>query len=269
MELRFGDGASPWIITVEAVRDGGTACVQLDVPAGVGWHEWLERHGRLPLPPYIIRPGALPDAMDEEGYQTHYARVPGAVAAPTAGLHFTPELDARLKAAGIGLAALTLHVGPGTFKPITAEDLSGHEMEAEYYEIPPLTLHAVAETRRLGGRVIAVGTTTARALESAASAGFAMPSTPRPPASPGPEGGGAAASGLTTLFIRPGHIWRVVDGIMTNFHLPRTTLLAMISAMAGRERLLAAYDHALRSGYRFYSYGDAMLVLPDADVGFH
>jgi S-adenosylmethionine:tRNA ribosyltransferase-isomerase len=201
----------------------------------------LERLGEIPLPPYLDREA---DARDEIDYQTIFAAQPGAVAAPTAGLHFTPELLDRLERRGVRRVALTLHVGPGTFRPVTAADPTLHRMDAERYVIPPEVAAAVGETRRRGGRVVAVGTTVVRALEAAAG-----------------DEGVRAGAGRTDLFIRPGHRFRVVDGLLTNFHLPRSTLLMLVSAFAGRERVLAAYREAIEAGYRFYSYGDAMLAL--------
>jgi S-adenosylmethionine:tRNA ribosyltransferase-isomerase len=192
----------------------------------------IERAGELPLPPYL---GREETPADRERYQTVYARSPGAVAAPTAGLHFTERVLAELDTRGIRRATLTLHVGPGTFLPVRGEDLSRHRMHAERYEIPGATAAAVRDA----ARVIAVGTTSLRALEAS---------------------GGAAGPGSTALFITPGHEFRVVDALLTNFHLPRSTLVMLVSALAGRERLLAAYAEAVREGYRFYSYGDAMLV---------
>ncbi len=208
----------------------------------------LERLGHVPLPPYIKRPDA---AEDRERYQTVYARRPGAIAAPTAGLHFTHELMAELERRGIGVAELTLHVGIGTFKPVTAELVHEHRMEAERYEIGEAAAAALRAVRERGGRVVAVGTTVVRALESAARAGGADPSG---------RGGVAAGAGETDLFIRPGFEFRVVDLLFTNFHLPRSTLLMLVAAFAGRERVLAAYAEAIEQGYRFYSYGDAMLA---------
>ena len=203
---------------------------------------WLERVGDVPLPPYIRRP-AGPSPADRERYQTVYARVPGAVAAPTAGLHLTPALLDAVRAAGIAVASCTLHVGPGTFLPIRAEMLDGHEMASERYDLPVATVDAIARTRSAGGRVVAVGTTTVRALESAAASDALRP------------GGGEAH-----LFIRPGHRFRVVDALLTNFHLPRSTLLALVAAFAGWATIRAAYDEAVRRRYRFYSFGDAMLI---------
>ncbi len=207
----------------------------------------LERLGHVPLPPYIKRPDA---PADRERYQTVYARRPGAIAAPTAGLHFTSELLAELERQGIRVAQLTLHVGIGTFKPVTAELVHEHRMDAERYEIGKETAAAVAAARERGGRVVAVGTTVVRALESAARAA----------GDPSGRGEIAAGAAETELFIRPGFEFRVVDLLLTNFHLPRSTLLMLVAAFAGRERVLAAYAEAIEKGYRFYSYGDAMLA---------
>jgi S-adenosylmethionine:tRNA ribosyltransferase-isomerase len=204
--------------------------------------EWLERVGEVPLPPYIRRLGG-PSPADRERYQTVYARVPGAVAAPTAGLHVTHELLADVRAADVEVAALTLHVGPGTFLPIRTDDLDQHVMLPEPYTVPPATAAAIAAARARGGRVVAVGTTTVRALESAAVEGVVR-----------------AGAGDATLFIRPGHRFAVVDALLTNFHLPRSTLLALVTAFAGWDRVRAAYEEAVRRRYRFYSFGDAMLV---------
>jgi S-adenosylmethionine:tRNA ribosyltransferase-isomerase len=203
---------------------------------------WLDRVGEVPLPPYIRRAGG-PAPADRERYQTVYARVPGSVAAPTAGLHLTPALLEALGAAGIAIARLTLHVGPGTFLPIRTDVLEEHVMASEPYEIPPAAAEAITTARARGGRVVAVGTTTVRALESSAVDGWL-----------------AAGGGEATLFIRPGHRFRAVDAMLTNFHLPRSTLLALVAAFVGWDRLRAAYEEAVRSGYRFYSFGDAMLV---------
>jgi S-adenosylmethionine:tRNA ribosyltransferase-isomerase len=216
----------------------------IDVPA------LLARYGELPLPPYIKRPDG-PLAVDGERYQTIFAARDGAVAAPTAGLHFTPALLAALDAAGVRRACLTLVVGPGTFLPVRADNVRDHRMEPEWVELPTATAAAVVQTRAAGGRVIAVGTTSARALESAARASALDP-------------GGAVAGGTRSFwadaFILPGFRFQVVDALLTNFHLPRSTLLMLVSALAGRERILAAYAVAVRERYRFYSYGDAMLI---------
>jgi S-adenosylmethionine:tRNA ribosyltransferase-isomerase len=198
--------------------------------------------GEMPLPPYIRRPA--PEAEDVERYQTVFARAPGAVAAPTAGLHLTRAVLDALAGAGIGFAELVLHVGPGTFRPLGEAELSAGRLPPEAFELPAATAHAIAATRARGGRIIAVGTTTTRVLESRARAvGTLEPGV-----------------GETDLFVRPGHRFRVVDALLTNFHLPRSSLLLLVAAFAGRERVLAAYAEALAEGYRFYSYGDAMLI---------
>ena len=201
----------------------------------------LKEIGETPLPPYIDRPV---EPRDRERYQTVYAARPGAVAAPTAGLHFTPALLAALERRGIRQASLTLHVGPGTFRPVKAENPEEHVMDSERFEIPEATAEAVAATRRNGRRVVAVGTTVVRSLETAATS----------------DGLVAAGAGRTGLYIRPGYGFRVVDRLITNFHLPRSTLLMLVCAFAGRNRVLDAYRQAVGSGFRFYSYGDAMLV---------
>ena len=208
----------------------------------------LEAAGRMPLPPYIRRETEDGDfaAMDQERYQTVFARVEGAVAAPTAGLHFTPELLQAIRDRGVNVASLTLHVGVGTFLPVRVEELERHVMHAEAYTLPEETAEAIRRTRDAGGRVIAVGTTVVRTLEGAA----------------GPNGVLVPGSGRCNLFIRPGYRFRNVDAMITNFHLPRSTLLMLVSAFAGRERILAAYAEAIRAGYRFYSYGDAMFLTP-------
>ncbi len=203
--------------------------------------DYLAAHAAIPLPPYITRAAT---GADEARYQTVYARHPGAVAAPTAGLHFDPPLFDALQAAGVEMAWVTLHVGAGTFLPVQVDDIAAHTMHAEWYRIPAGTVAAVARTRALGGRVTAVGTTTLRALESAADA----------------EGCLHAGEAETALFVRPGHRFRVVDRLITNFHLPRSTLLMLVSAFGGVEPVRAAYRHAIDAGYRFFSYGDAMFI---------
>ena len=208
--------------------------------------EFFEHFGAVPLPPYISR---APDAADRERYQSLLARVPGAVAAPTASLHFDQPLLDELAARQIGRTTLTLHVGAGTFQPVRSEDLNTHVMHAERYEISAGVVDAVRRTRTAGGRVIAVGTTVARALESAVVAGQLC-----------------AGAAETRLFIRPGFRFSVVDGLITNFHLPGSTLLMLVAAYAGRERVLAAYAHAVQQRYRFFSYGDAMLLWPATGV---
>jgi len=201
--------------------------------------ELLERHGEVPLPPYIER---APEAEDLERYQTVWSRAPGAVAAPTAGLHFSPELLDRLEARGVERVSVTLHVGAGTFQPVRVEDLATHVMHSERYEVPQAAADAIARCRARGGRVVAVGTTVVRTLESVVD----------------DAGTVAAASGETRLFIAPGFRFRAVDRLITNFHLPESTLLMLVCAFAGTDPVLAAYGEAVRERYRFFSYGDAM-----------
>jgi S-adenosylmethionine:tRNA ribosyltransferase-isomerase len=203
--------------------------------------DFFERCGSVPLPLYISR---APDAHDRERYQSLFARVPGAVAAPTASLHFDATLLAALSARGVQSATVTLHVGAGTFQPLRSDDIEEHVMHSERYTVPATTVEAIDRTRTRGGRVIAVGTTVARSLESAASESL------------------RASSGDTALFIRPGFRFRVVDGLVTNFHLPGSTLLMLVAAYAGLESALGAYRHAVQQRYRFFSYGDAMLIWP-------
>ena len=200
----------------------------------------LERHGHVPLPPYITHEDA-PD--DVERYQTVFAAKPGAVAAPTASLHFDAALLAALEARGVRRAAVTLHVGAGTFQPVRTENLDEHKMHVERYEVDAATVAAIAETKARGGRVVAAGTTSLRALESAARGGALE-----------------ASAGDTDLFIRPGYAFRVVDALVTNFHLPKSTLLMLVSAFSGTEHVRALYRHAVEARYRFFSYGDAMLL---------
>lgn len=226
--------------TWTAALGDGRWRLRLEVPGAVA--AWLERVGEVPLPPYIRRP-AGPTAADRERYQTTFARVPGAVAAPTAGLHFTPELLGAAEERGIGHATLTLHVGPGTFLPLRGGDLETHRMAPERYALPAATAARIEATRSAGGRVVAVGTTTVRALESAAADGVLR-----------------AGDGEAALLIRPGHRFRTVDAVLTNFHLPGTPLLALVAAFAGQPVMAAAYAEAIRRRYRFYSYGDAMLI---------
>ena len=202
----------------------------------------LAQHGETPLPPYITH---APESRDDARYQTVYARAPGAVAAPTAGLHFDEALLAAMEAKGVRIARLTLHVGAGTFQPVRTDDVSRHVMHAEWYSIPEATADAVRDARARGGKVIAVGTTALRALESAAA-----------------EGGVASGSAETRLFIVPGYAFRVVDRLVTNFHLPRSTLLMLVSAFAGADNIRRAYAHAIAHRYRFFSYGDAMFLEP-------
>jgi S-adenosylmethionine:tRNA ribosyltransferase-isomerase len=202
----------------------------------------LERHGQTPLPPYIRR-GRESDG-DRRAYQTVYARRPGSAAAPTAGLHFTDSVLDRLAGRGIACVDLTLHVGPGTFRPITADRLEDHVMHAEWAELPGGSAGVLEARRGQGGRIVAVGTTSARTLETAAASGTLRP-----------------FAGETRLFIRPGHVFRGLDALITNFHLPRSSLLVLVAALAGEELIRAAYAEAIRCRYRFFSYGDAMIIL--------
>lgn len=238
--LDLGEGVGARVLG----RDGGAWSVGLE---GGGSDPWaaVERRGEMPLPPYILREeGDRRGEADRERYQTVFARVPGAVAAPTAGLHFTHETFGALRARGVRLANLTLHVGMGTFIPVRSERAEDHVLHSETCELPAPTAAAVAETRRSGKRVVAVGTTVVRTLEwRAREDGTVQPGV-----------------GRCDLFILPGHRFRVVDALVTNFHLPRSTLLMLVCAFAGRDRVLAAYAEAIRERYRFYSYGDAMFV---------
>ena len=214
---------------------------RLRFPDGAAVFELLERHGSVPLPPYIAR---APQTADERRYQTVYARAPGAVAAPTAGLHFDEPLLAALAARGVQFAYVTLHVGAGTFQPVRVKDLAKHRMHGERYDIPPATVAAIEAARKRRSKLVAVGTTTVRCLEASAAV----------------HGAPVAGEAETDLFIIPGFGFRVVDQLITNFHLPRSTLLVLVSAFAGIEPVRKAYRHAVEQRYRFYSYGDAMLV---------
>jgi len=219
--------------------DGDFFALELLEP-GDFW-ELSERYGKLPLPPYIEHPA---EGADETRYQTVYAREPGAVAAPTAGLHFDEAMLETLRAQGIGTAFVTLHVGAGTYRPVRVEKIADHRMHSERYEIPPATAEAIAATRAAGGRVIAVGTTSLRSLESAGNL----------------DGSVSAGASETDIFITPGYRFKVVDRLLTNFHLPKSTLLMLVSAFAGYDAISAAYAHAVAERYRFFSYGDAMLL---------
>jgi S-adenosylmethionine:tRNA ribosyltransferase-isomerase len=250
VQLRAGKPIRPGL---EIATAGGA--VQILSQQQDLWHvrtpgaalEFFETHGAVPLPPYIQRAVA---AEDRERYQSIFARDPGAVAAPTASLHFDADLVAALEARGVRRTCVTLHVGAGTFQPVRNPDLERHVLHEERAAVPAEACEAIAETRRRGKRVIAVGTTVVRALEAAALSADAAGSGPVP------------WCGDTRLFIRPGFRFRVIDGLLTNFHLPESTLLMLVCALAGRERVLAAYAHAVRSRYRFFSYGDAMFVTP-------
>jgi S-adenosylmethionine:tRNA ribosyltransferase-isomerase len=244
--VRIGDridfGSCVSAIAAERGEDGA---ILLDFEGEEPVELLLERAGRMPLPPYIA--GKRPaDARDLDDYQTMFAKEKGAVAAPTAALHFTPRLMASLAEAGIASETLTLHVGAGTFLPVKADDTDEHQMHAEWGRIDAATADRLNAVRRNGGRVIAVGTTSLRLLESAA----------------GEDGGIRPFEGDTAIFITPGYRFRAVDGLMTNFHLPKSTLFMLVSALMGREHMQAAYAHAIAGGYRFYSYGDASLLLP-------
>jgi S-adenosylmethionine:tRNA ribosyltransferase-isomerase len=223
---------------VLAAADGETR--QVSFAACTDFFAWLERAGQVPLPPYIRR---APVASDRERYQTVFAAERGAVAAPTAGLHFTAELLERIRRRGVEIATVTLHVGLGTFMPMRVENPLEHRMHTEWYRVPEETARAVAACRSRGGRVVAVGTTVTRTLEHAGASGSLR-----------------AGSGETDIFIFPGYEFRVVDALVTNFHLPKSTLLMLVSAFAGREHVLHAYAEAVSRGFRFYSYGDAMFI---------
>jgi S-adenosylmethionine:tRNA ribosyltransferase-isomerase len=245
--LDFGAGGVGLSATIVKRGDRGAAVLRFHGTDPGGLLGVAERIGVLPLPPYIEsarrRAGEGPSPEDRVRYQTVYARVPGAVAAPTAGLHFTDEVLAAVAAAGHQIVRLTLHVGPGTFRPVEAADPADHRMDPERYDIPAETAAAVNRARAEGRPVVAVGTTVVRALESAGAAGAV-----------------AAGPGETRLYLLPGAAFAVVTDLLTNFHLPRSTLLMLVAAFAGRERVLEAYAEAVRAGYRFYSYGDAMFI---------
>ena len=233
--MSFGDGA----LTAQVVGEveGGNRLVRFEYD-GI-FLETLERLGKMPLPPYIKE-----ELEDGERYQTVYSRVTGSAAAPTAGLHFTKELLEQVQAMGVKLCYVTLHVGLGTFRPVKAEDLEDHEMHSEYCIVPQETAEIINETKASGGRVICVGTTSCRTIESWAA----------------DDGHMEAKAGWTNIFIYPGYRFKVLDGLITNFHLPESTLIMLVSALAGREHVLAAYEEAVRERYRFFSFGDAMFI---------
>ena len=235
---RLGLGPGESIETVQVLGDGN----RLVRFIGISAEEAMQHYGQLPLPPYIAR---APNQLDETRYQTVYAAAEGSIAAPTAGLHFTPALLEALKSAGVTVEGLDLQVGPGTFKPVEVENPAEHPMHPERYQISPRLAEVMTQVRAKGGKVWAVGTTVVRALESAARQ----------------DGTIAAGSGETRLLITPGYTFRVVDRLLTNFHLPRSTLLMLVCAFAGRELTVAAYRHAVAARYRFYSYGDAMVLI--------
>lgn len=261
--LEFDSGLTA---TVEGPGEDGGNVVRLSL-GGDALLQVLWDAGEIPLPPYIHASGAKAAAdPNAERYQTIFARRPGASAAPTAGLHFTPALLESLRARGVDVATVTLFVGPGTFLPVRTEDISLHRMHAERYDVPEETAAAIRRTRKSGGRVIAVGTTALRALEAAwlesgsesrTESGSGADSESESETEPGVRAG----SGSTELFLVPGSSIHSVDGLLTNFHLPKSTLLMLVSALAGRERILAAYEEAVKARYRFFSYGDAMLLI--------
>jgi S-adenosylmethionine:tRNA ribosyltransferase-isomerase len=234
--IEMGAGAVAVVVERSAART--TVRVESPVPLS----EWLRQHGRMPLPPYIKR---APTDQDREWYQTLFALHEGAIAAPTAGLHFTPQLLAQLQERGIGLTTVTLHVGVGTFKPVTTDQIEDHRMGSEWIDVGIEAVRAIAQARTRGRRIVAVGTTVVRALEAAVRA----------------DGQIRPYRGETDIFMTPGFTFKVVDALLTNFHLPRTTLLMLVSALTGVESLRLAYAEAVRERYRFYSYGDAMLIL--------
>jgi S-adenosylmethionine:tRNA ribosyltransferase-isomerase len=241
--IAFGEGE----LVAEVVGRGEYGLRRLRFPAGEEILEVITRIGHVPLPPYIRR---ADEPQDRERYQTVFAEEPGAVAAPTAALHFTPAILNEIRGRGAEVCALTLHVGLGTFQPIRTETVEAHRMHVEPYEINAEVAERIRSAKRAGRPVLAVGTTVVRALEDAAQKALE-------------RGAGellAAGRADADIFIRPGHNFRIVDQLLTNFHLPRSSLLVMVSAFAGRERILAAYRHAVAAGYRFYSYGDAMLI---------
>jgi len=235
-KLVFGDGELTAIVT--GVTDGGNRIIGFQY--GGVFLEVLERLGKMPLPPYIRR-----ELEEAERYQTVYSRVSGSAAAPTAGLHFTNELLGEIKARGVEICYITLHVGLGTFRPVKTDEIENHKMHAEYFIVPGETADIVNRAAAGGGRIIAVGTTSCRTLEACTDK----------------EGAVAALSGFTDIFIYPGYEFKRVDGLITNFHLPESTLIMLVSAFAGRENTLRAYNDAIRESYRFFSFGDAMLIL--------
>ncbi|MCD8132767.1 MAG: tRNA preQ1(34) S-adenosylmethionine ribosyltransferase-isomerase QueA [Clostridiales bacterium] len=236
--LEFGGGLL--IGEVIDIVDEGNRLIQFSYD-GI-FEEILDRLGQMPLPPYITH-----ELKDKNRYQTVYAKYDGSAAAPTAGLHFTPELLRQVEEMGVAIAEVTLHVGLGTFRPVKAEDVSDHHMHSEFYQITERAADIINRTKKSGGRVICVGTTSCRTIESAADESGQI----RP------------CSGWTDIFIYPGYRFKLLDGLITNFHLPESTLLMLVSALAGREHVLAAYEEAVRAGYRFFSFGDAMLIEQD------
>ncbi len=242
LQVPVSSSLTATVIATDAATGG--RLLQFELPEEVSLLQLLDAFGEIPLPPYITTTEA-----QSEQYQTVYAQNPGAVAAPTAGLHFTPELLQKLREQNINQAFVTLHVGVGTFRPVEVENVTTHTMHEEWIEVPQNTVEQIRATKAAGGRIIAVGTTVVRALEGAATKGELQP-----------------FCGKTNLFIYPGYQWRVVEGMITNFHLPRSSLLMLVSALIGRQRLLNLYQEAIASQYRFYSFGDAMLILPEATI---
>jgi S-adenosylmethionine:tRNA ribosyltransferase-isomerase len=243
--------------TILAETEAGGRLVAFDPPV----EEWLQDVGEVPLPPYIHQPLA-----NSERYQTVYSRVDGSVASSTAGLHFTPEMLLALRARGVKLAFVTLHIGLDTFRPVQVEEIEQHQIHREWAQLSPETTAAINETRLAGGRIIAVGTTVVRTLESAAKIALGYRPCDDVPAERVCGWRAVAAfTGETDLFIRPGHVFRVVDALITNFHLPRSTLLMLVSAFAGKELMAKAYAEAIRERYRFYSFGDAMFIISEGD----
>ncbi len=243
-QIEFGQAEGPIIKATVLETDLATRgrILAFDLPAGDRLTNYLDQLGQLPLPPYITS-----TPTESEQYQTVYSDRPGAVAAPTAGLHFTPDLLTQLSDKGIQHCFLTLHVGVGTFRPVEVDNIQDHTMHQEWLEISSETVAQIQQTQAQSGRIIAVGTTVVRALETAAQSGTLQP-----------------FCGKSNLFIFPGYRWRIVEGMITNFHLPRSSLLMLVSALIGRERLLNLYQAAIAAQYRFYSFGDAMLILPTA-----
>lgn len=237
-EVTFGDGSLT--ATILDVVEGGDRLVQFHYD-GI-FEEILDRLGEMPLPPYITH-----KLKDRDRYNTVYAKFDGSAAAPTAGLHFTKELLKQVKEKGVNIAQVTLHVGLGTFRPVKVDDVRQHEMHTEWYRVTQETADLINNTKKNGGRIIAVGTTSVRTLETVADE----------------DGHMKAQEGDTSIFIYPGYKWKIVDGLITNFHLPESTLIMLVSALAGREHVLAAYREAVKERYRFFSFGDAMYINPD------
>jgi S-adenosylmethionine:tRNA ribosyltransferase-isomerase len=256
------------LLTAKVIaRDESTGgrILQFQIPPKQSFWQLLEEYGEVPLPPYIIKSNqdipyhneilCTTEESELEQYQTVFAQQPGAIAAPTAGLHFTEQLLEQLGAKGIKQTYITLHVGIGTFRPVKTENITQHQMHQEWVEVTAETVEQIQKTKAQGGRIIAVGTTAVRALEGTAYASGVLEGKPL-----------QAFSGKTNLFIYPGYRWQIVDGLITNFHLPHSSLLMLVSALIGRERLLSLYQEAIAEKYRFYSFGDAMLILPEAQL---